>query len=255
MLYDIQAAAAEVLSILRAHGALMSGTSGVKALVAPVFVIRTAAPAASGAASEPLRSWAPPSRPSYLQDLRSVETPDCSCTTAMGLGGNTRAFNGHLFEGAMHYMHHSPRGGVVERLIVGVNKHTYHQHTWPFQLQRAPAGGVDPYFKAGDWHDSYLNTQEDRVLVRWHALDYSGPVVVHCHALAHSDQGMIAVELVGGSGAESCGCDLLNAPDAQQVQLGGEQGACTDVARARSSPPGRDWCVAFSFLFVVQGAE
>merc|ERR1712054_616078 len=94
----------------------------------------------------------------------------------------------------------------------GINKHPYHQHSWHFQLQSTPAGN-DPYFKAGDWHDTYMNVHDSEARVRFQTADFSGPLVVHCHDLSHSDEGMIAVEYVGGEGNSHCGCDLLSQSD------------------------------------------
>jgi len=45
--------------------------------------------------------------------------------------------------------------------------------------------------------------------------------VVHCHALAHSDQGMIGAEIVSGRGPEACSCDLLG--EAKTVELYGDE--------------------------------
>eukprot|EP00913_Durusdinium_trenchii_P020816 g19555.t1 len=55
------------------------------------------------------------------------------------------------------------------------------------QLQDTPAGN-DPYFKAGDWHDTYQNVLDSKARVRFSTVDFSGPEVVHCHALSHSDR-------------------------------------------------------------------
>eukprot|EP00971_Amphidinium_carterae_P236357 4690541-Amphidinium_carterae.2 len=45
-----------------------------------------------------------------------------------------------------------------------------------------------------------------RAVVRYHTVDYVGPQVVHCHNPAHSDTGMIAVEMVStSSDLSACG--------------------------------------------------
>eukprot|EP00931_Biecheleriopsis_adriatica_P044969 TRINITY_DN25772_c2_g1_i1.p1 TRINITY_DN25772_c2_g1~~TRINITY_DN25772_c2_g1_i1.p1 ORF type:complete len:583 (+),score=93.09 TRINITY_DN25772_c2_g1_i1:191-1750(+) len=187
-------------------------SGAAKAFVGALFAIHATRPSTQGAtapSSAALLPWRPASRPSYLQDLRgSLTVPDCSCKTPLGLGGNSRWIDGHLFEGAHEYLHQWPVDAVAERSLSGVDKHSFHQHTWPFQLQEAPAGG-DPYFKAGDWHDTYQNVMDSKARVRFSTVDYSGPEVVHCHALAHSDQGMIGVEVVAGRGRGACTCDLL----------------------------------------------
>eukprot|EP00434_Breviolum_minutum_P010862 symbB.v1.2.009577.t1/scaffold609.1/size185969/7 len=96
----------------------------------------------------------------------------------------------------------------------------FHQHTWPFQLQQTPAGN-DPYFKAGDWHDTYQNVLDSKATVRFSTVDFHGTEVVHCHALSHSDQGMIGAEIVSGRGKEACACDLLG--EAKVVDLYGDE--------------------------------
>lgn len=181
-----------------------------KAFVGPLFVIRSSKTQVSLAESTAsLLPWRPALNPTYLQDLQGdLTNPDCSCNTPLGVGGNSRWIDGHLFEGAKKYLHQWPRDAVAERSLSGVNKHSFHQHTWPYQLQETPAGS-DPYFKAGDWHDTYQNVFDSKARVRFSTVDYSGPEIVHCHALAHSDSGMIGAELVAGRGQGACACDLL----------------------------------------------
>jgi len=170
---------------------------------------------------EALEPWSPPNRPQYLQNLRGdLTVPDCSCKTPMGLGNSTRSIDGHLYHGPKAYLHQWPRDAVVEREISGINKHSFHQHTWPFQLQQTPAGN-DPYFKAGDWHDTYQNVLDSKATVRFSTVDFHGTEVVHCHALSHSDQGMIGAEIVSGRGKEACACDLLG--EAKVVDLYGDE--------------------------------
>jgi len=182
-----------------------------KSFSGPVLTLRAHA-TGKPQTPEELMPWAPPSRPRYLQDLRDAAAPICSCPTTLGLGGNTRWIEGHLWEGATNYLHRSPKDAVVERRLAGVQSHPYHQHTFPFQLLETPAG-EDSFFQSGDWHDTYLNVRDSRATIRYSTVDYMGPQVVHCHNPAHSDNGMIAVELVSSSPDETeCGCDLLGFP-------------------------------------------
>ncbi|CAJ1356190.1 unnamed protein product, partial [Effrenium voratum] len=195
-----------------------AASAGVRSYVGPLFSFRVAGVAENGRDLEP---WKPRTRPSYLQDLRGELTqPDCSCKTAMGLGAGTRSIDGHIFQGAKAYLHQWPRDAVAERHLSGLNKHSFHQHTWPFQLQETPAGN-DPFFKAGDWHDTYQNVLDAEARVRFSTLDFSGAEVVHCHALAHSDQGMIGAEVVAGRGPAACHCDLLG--EAKETDLLADQ--------------------------------
>lgn len=185
------------------------GAKPARAFDGALFTLRSLSTVPSkGLAFQDLLPWAPASRPAYLQDLQSISAPTCACTTAMG-GNNSKWINGHLFEGRARYLHRSPKDAVIQRRLFGVDAHPYHQHTYPFQLMATPAGN-NAYFKAGDWHDTYLNVNDGAMTMRFHTVDFAGPQVVHCHNLAHSDGGMIAVEWVGGSGRAECGCDLLN---------------------------------------------
>jgi len=182
-----------------------------RSFLGTVLRFKVEGPAAEGLAAEAtLRPWAPKARPAYLQDTRSAAQPDCSCATSLGLGGNTRWVAGHLWSGPSSYVHVSPANAIVERQVAGVAKHPYHAHTYPFQLLATP-GGDDPYFKSGDWHDTYFNAHDPKATVRFRTVDYYGPQVVHCHNPAHSDQGMIAVELVAkGEGPGNCRCNMLS---------------------------------------------
>lgn len=193
--------------------------SGVASYVGNLFSIKSVQPGELDF-FEALTPWRPLTRPQYLQDLTGEMTaPDCSCKSPMGLGSSTRSVDGHLFQGPKAYLHQWPRDAVVQREISGINKHSFHQHTWPFQLQDTPAGN-DPYFKAGDWHDTYQNTLDSKARVRFSTVDFQGTEVVHCHALAHSDQGMIGAEIVSGRGPEACACDLLG--EEKVVELYGD---------------------------------
>jgi len=189
-----------------------------KPLLAPLFGLRVTSQSASGLASEDLRAWSPPLRPRYLQDLTAQSKPECSCATMMGVkaggDGNSKWINNHLYSNAKNYMHSSARDAVVERRLGGISKHSYHQHTWPFQLMQGSYGDTD-YFKAGDWHDTYYNAWNDSAVVRYTTSDFHGSVVLHCHALSHTDGGMLAVEVVGNGAANgTCGCDLLDSQSA-----------------------------------------
>lgn len=179
---------------------------GINTFVGKVFTVRVDGLQKEGASSRDLQPWAPPMRPEYLRDTRAQEA-QCSCSTSMGIGKNSKWIEGHLFSGPKSYMHRSPTNALVERNLSGLDKHPYHQHSWHFQLQETPAGD-DPYFKAGDWHDTYLNVQDSEARVRFKTADFYGPLVLHCHDVSHSDKGMIAVEYVGAN--SDCGCDLLS---------------------------------------------
>jgi len=191
---------------------------GGKAFVGDLFTIHVeGAGAKDDLLDQHLSPWSAPSRPAYLQDTRATAKPACACSTSMGLGGNTRWIEGHLWEGSHRYLHRSPEGAVVERWITGINKHPYHQHNYPFQIVNMTIGNITGdleedggYFKVGDWHDTYFNPADSGLRARYNTMDFHGPMVVHCHNLAHSDKGMIGVEMVRGKGPSACGCDLLD---------------------------------------------
>lgn len=190
------------------------GSGGSIAAAALMGVDEPAAVAAAPAGGgRRLRSAADPDAVASLAAAAAdaAAAPACSCNTSLGLGGNNRWISGHLFQGDGMYANKWLQGAVAERNLSGVAAHPFHQHTWPFQLQQEPMGG-DAYFRAGDWHDTYMNARDPEAAVRFRTVDYSGPLVVHCHALAHSDTGMIAVEWVGGSGPEACQCGALGPP-------------------------------------------
>eukprot|EP00931_Biecheleriopsis_adriatica_P075165 TRINITY_DN49093_c0_g1_i1.p1 TRINITY_DN49093_c0_g1~~TRINITY_DN49093_c0_g1_i1.p1 ORF type:complete len:566 (-),score=71.28 TRINITY_DN49093_c0_g1_i1:57-1754(-) len=183
-----------------------------------------------------LQPWAPSSRPAYLKDLTddrarqlrgrkladdSKATPACSCRTSMGNGAGRhgqRWLSGHKFSGPTDYLTQWPQNAVVERRLSGVDLHPFHQHTWPFQLTADPSGG-NPYFKAGDWHDTYFNPLDGKALVRFSTVSYNGPQVIHCHASSHADEGMLGVELVSGQGPKACACGLLDQPQEVTAEI------------------------------------
>jgi len=187
--------------------AVASPNAGLKTFIGTVLTVHVQGLKPQGLTGQELQSWVPPIRPKYLEDTLSAD-PGCSCETRLGLDGISKGLNEHLWSGPKAYMHNSPVDEVIERKLDGVSKHPYHQHTFPFQLIDIPTN--DPYFKVGDWHDSYLNVWSTKATIRFRTVDFSGPYLVHCHHLGHSDKGMMAVEHVGGTGRNQCSCDLLN---------------------------------------------
>ena len=78
-----------------------------------------------------------------------------------GGGGDDFCINGRPMEMDMEPIHLQAFNQIQERSLGGTGAHPYHQHTWPFQLISGVAGNDDQnsYFRTGDWHDVYLNTQ------------------------------------------------------------------------------------------------
>lgn len=108
---------------------------------------------------------------------------------------------------------------VIERTIVGVNDHPYHQHVYPFQLTSGfcdpdlqPGCGVKDigtdedgnevdttqggYFKNGDWHDNIRSEYQLSIKVKYHPQEILGKMMVHCHRLNHKDSGMMTQEKI-----------------------------------------------------------
>ncbi|KAL3893128.1 MAG: hypothetical protein SGPRY_014445, partial [Prymnesium sp.] len=147
--------------------------------------------------SSNMQDWTP-ERPAYLQDLMGA-MPKCSCLTWFGACHDPmllgeRCVNGRSFSASTH-MHLSVLGDVQERRVSGIRSHPYHQHMHPFQLI---SGFTDtPYFKQGDWHDTWQDNTlaaNEVVTLRFRPLTYSGRMMVHCHWNQHQDAGMMASE-------------------------------------------------------------
>eukprot|EP00929_Paragymnodinium_shiwhaense_P044690 TRINITY_DN22913_c0_g1_i1.p1 TRINITY_DN22913_c0_g1~~TRINITY_DN22913_c0_g1_i1.p1 ORF type:complete len:577 (-),score=91.40 TRINITY_DN22913_c0_g1_i1:343-2073(-) len=166
-----------------------------------------------------LQAWAP-ARPAYLRDAfqESVQ-PECACETVMGrTHAGKLMVNDVPYHDSTSFIAYSPSNAVVERHLVNTHQHIYHQHTYPFQIGDVPA--EDPYFRKGDWHDSYINVWAPNVTIRFNTMDYSGPMIVHCHDLTHSDRGMMGVEFVGGENLRgTCNCHPTAEENAELATL------------------------------------
>merc|ERR1712238_248183 len=89
--------------------------------------------------------------PGYLQDVRDKPVGDgCSCSTLLeqAIDGHEKvdnSINGRLYQ-PYKAVHTVKLHDVIERTIVGVNDHPYHQHVYPFQLT---SGFCDPDLQHG----------------------------------------------------------------------------------------------------------
>lgn len=107
------------------------------------------------------------------------------------------------------FLHTVALGSIVEREVIGIMEHPYHQHVYPFQLHTLNGIGLEDakYFKVGDYHDSILIESIDRATIRWEANAFDGRMAVHCHKITHSDEGMLAAEnLVAPKDGGICQC-------------------------------------------------
>ena len=146
-----------------------------------------------------LLSWKP-KFPTYLSDLRDKNSSkNSNCRVEFGFNDiNNRKFDG------LHVEHTVALGDVIERHIKGNNEHTYHQHTFPFQIIRGFE--ESEYFKYGDWHDTWLDTNINHIysIMRYNALTFTGNLMIHCHILEHEDLGMMTIDRITSEGKSNC---------------------------------------------------
>eukprot|EP01084_Bolivina_argentea_P155225 270512_1 len=73
--------------------------------------------------------------------------------------------------------------------LITSNFHPFHQHIWPFQLQRQVSNGW--IAQKGDWRDTV--GAAGSFTARSNFLDYyTGKLIMHCHFMPHEDHGMMA---------------------------------------------------------------
>jgi len=158
--------------------------------------------------------------PPYLQDARQKPVdPACSCDTILNSNVDN-SINGVKYQ-PNKAVHTIKLNEVVERTIIGVNKHPYHQHVYPFQLNSgfaedewtadkngnildASQGG---YFMNGDWHDNIRTVNQETITVKYQTHEILGKMMLHCHRLNHEDSGMMSQEKISRTG--KCECDPL----------------------------------------------
>ena len=159
--------------------------------------------------------------PDYLRDLTSTPALDeCSCTTDFGVGagdcvdGNF-CVNGEVFNPS-RFVHTIELGEVIERDLIGVAAHPYHQHVYPFQIVENPVinddegGHKATFFQLGDWHDVIMidGLRGGSLLTRYQPNVHLGRIMLHCHRLNHEDLGMMAQEdVLDPAEGGSCECD------------------------------------------------
>jgi len=173
-------------------------------------------------------------RPSYLTDLQS-STPatGCSCETKM----DQRQMNGMSYDSHV-FIHTVALGSVVERKLIGLRDHPYHQHVYPFQLHQFFGDNIKPddsdYFKLGDYHDSLMIGTSNEVTVRYLPTEYAGRMTVHCHRVDHSDKGMLSAEDIVDGGV--CSCSVVSAIEEDENYGSGFTRAPTTPAPTTPAP-------------------
>lgn len=152
-------------------------------------------------------------RPCYLADLRSA-TVTGSGTLNLNGGGRVVTWNGngqsmtyenvHANGGTMltwPSMTTLDAGAVYEIQTNGANGHPLHIHVNPYQIiSMGEDSYADGYFQVGDWHDTLMiQEMAGNLGFRFHTDRFTGKVVIHCHILAHEDQGMMGILSIGGN--------------------------------------------------------
>jgi len=162
-------------------------------------------------------------RPCYLVDLRGVDVPAenthaIRLKTPTSLGSLRWKPTLASKWGDWYKMDHIPdeseiessslgylTGGAVHEIHVwGMTRHPFHLHVNPYQLLDWADKLHDPYFKAGDWHDVFMHSDDryaDDAPVRLQTDRFGQEMVIHCHFLDHEDEGMMAwLWIEGGEG-------------------------------------------------------
>ncbi len=129
-------------------------------------------------------------RPDYLRDLRGVGSVN-SETVSMG----ARTVNGSKFDIDTPTFR-LPADAVQEWTIRGAGNHPFHLHVYHFQPVRACGD-----FEAGEYYDTIASNCTVRFdLNAQTSSPYQGRTIMHCHILAHEDQGaMTWMDVVGGT--------------------------------------------------------
>jgi FtsP/CotA-like multicopper oxidase with cupredoxin domain len=142
-------------------------------------------------ASDGVSTWAA-LRPNYLRDLRS-ETSVNTESVRMG----ARTVNGSKFD-MNEATFTLPADQVQEWSINGAAKHPFHLHV--YHMQSLNCGGD---FEDGEYYDVIASNCDVRFdLAEMTSSPYNGRTIMHCHILAHEDQGAMGwLDVVGGSAA------------------------------------------------------
>lgn len=133
-----------------------------------------------------------PCRPPYLSDLRDSQV-DNDFDVLMGMS----SINGVSFGGMDDYAVEVRLGEVQEWYLLDTGQHPLHIHVHHMQVQQEFEDEPVPgWTQAGDWVDTVSTVAF--AVVRFVPYDHVGPMLMHCHILAHADQGAMMVgEIVG----------------------------------------------------------
>ena len=161
--------------------------------VADIYVDGTGDTSVHPWAADGSSTWNP-TRPDYLRDLQS-ETTLNSESVSMG----ARTINGSKFdEDTATFTLNAD--SVQEWSISGAKNHPFHLHVYHMQSQNC---GGD--FEDGEYYDVIDQNCDVRFdLDASTTTSYEGRTIMHCHILAHEDQGAMGwLDVVGGSSPPS----------------------------------------------------
>jgi hypothetical protein len=132
-------------------------------------------------------------RPSYLRTEMQTETPGNFETVSMG----ARSINGSKFDADTPTLT-VPATDLQEWTIKGATNHPFHLHVYHMQTQ-TDCGAHE----AGEFYDTVAANCDVRFdLNSATALVHEGRTIMHCHILAHEDQGAMGwADVVGGAPA------------------------------------------------------
>ncbi|MCO4760820.1 MAG: multicopper oxidase domain-containing protein [Myxococcales bacterium] len=166
-------------------------------VVANVYVDGSADTAPNPYAADGVSSWSA-ARPSYLRDLRN-ETNVNTESVQMG----ARTVNGSKFDHMTPTFSLAPTH-VQEWSVNGAARHPFHLHV--YHVQSLNCGGD---FEDGEYYDVVASNCSIRFdLNAATSTPYYGRTIMHCHILAHEDQGAMGwLQVTGGTGAPTFPAD------------------------------------------------
>ena len=139
-------------------------------------------------AADGVSTW-PSQRPAYLRDLRGLPIAD-SESIRMG----ARSVLGSKFDAAVPNLI-KDANGIQEWKLHGATNHPFHLHIYHVQVM----GDCGPY-EDGEYYDVIAGSCTLRFdLDPATSSVYAGRTILHCHILAHEDQGAMAwMDVIGG---------------------------------------------------------
>jgi FtsP/CotA-like multicopper oxidase with cupredoxin domain len=131
-------------------------------------------------------------RPDYLRDLRG-ETPGNFETVSMG----ARTINGSKFDANVPTFT-LPADSLQEWTVKGATQHPFHLHIYHMQMLTDCSE-----YEGGEYYDVIATNCKVRFDLDPDTAEvYDGRTIMHCHILAHEDQGAMGwMDVVGGLAA------------------------------------------------------